>query len=418
MKYLKKTSYVILILILLSSQIIISDFSEEAEAKSLRDLKDEIAELEQKKKESENAQAATEAEIAAAKAKITKLSVEKEQIENDIDKLTEEIEQLNKDIIAKNEEIKDIISYYQLSATGENAYLEYVFKSNDFTDFIYRMAIAEQLSNYNTKLINDYNDLITQNENKKEELSNKSLELSAKTKELEKKVSELRVELKDQVKGALSIEDEIKLLKQTLKSYQELYDTYECEEDMQYSACLAKVPANVLPPGTAFYRPVVAGRISSNYGSRSYYLNGKLQTDFHYGLDFAATHGVNVYSVANGRIVAIVNKSSCGGNMVYIAHTVNGKNYTSAYYHLATVKVKVGDTVTYNSIIGTVGGNPRIETWDRCSTGSHVHLQMATGHYMSDYYTYSGFVAKGVNPRTVVNAPALGGSFSSREIKY
>jgi Membrane-bound metallopeptidase len=418
MKYLKKISYIILIAIMISLQVVIPDFREEATAKSLRDLRGELAELEVKQEESKKAQAATEAQIAAAKAQIVKLSKEKEDIENDIDILNAEIEQLNKDIVAKNEEIKDIISYYQLSATGEDAYLEYVFTATDFTDFIYRMAIAEQLSNYNTKLINEYNDLITKNEKKKEELSDKIVELNAKTKELEKKVSELQVELKDNIKGALSIEDEIKLIKQTLKSYIELYETYKCEEDLEHSACLAKVPANVLPPGTAFYRPVVTGRVSSNYGSRTYTLGGKVTTDFHYGLDFSSSHGNNVYAVANGRVVAIVNRSSCGGNMVYIAHTVNNKNYTSSYYHLASIKVKTGDIVTYNSVIGTVGGNPSIETWDRCSTGSHVHLQLATGHYMSDYFTYSGFVSKTFNPRNVLNAPPLGGTVTNRTTKY
>ena len=48
-------------------------------------------------------------------------------------------------------------------------YLEYVFTATDFTDFIYRMAIAEQLSDYNEKLISDYEDLIIENEKKKEE---------------------------------------------------------------------------------------------------------------------------------------------------------------------------------------------------------------------------------------------------------
>ena len=45
MKYIKKISYVLLIIILLGVQVVIPDFIPEAEAKSLKNLKDELATL-------------------------------------------------------------------------------------------------------------------------------------------------------------------------------------------------------------------------------------------------------------------------------------------------------------------------------------------------------------------------------------
>lgn len=431
MKTVKKISYVLLVIVLLGVQVVIPDFIPEIEAKSLKNLRDELSELKAKYKENQGQQQATEAEINAANRQIGKLSEEKNVIKTEIQELTTQIEQLNKDIEDKNEDIKEIIRHYQLTATGSNAYLEYVFDSADFTDFIYRMAIAEQLSDYNAELITEYENLIIANETKKTQLSNKQIELEKKTKELENKIIELQDVLADTLDGAMSIEDEIKDVEKILKEYESRYKEYKCEETEDYKSCMAKAPSNQLPPGTAFYRPVVSGTLSSNFGPRSFMLNGKPYSDFHQGLDFATSHGSKIYSVANGKVVYIQNakntydndknkKKICGGNKIYIAHTVNGKKYTSGYFHVGNINVKVGDVVTYDTVIATVGGVPWIEYWEnpRCSTGAHVHLQLATGHYMSDYLFYSNFAARSFNPREVLNAPAEGKRFADRKTKY
>ena len=173
MKFIKNITYIILAVVLLGSQVVIPDFIEEAQAESLKDLRAELATLEKEYNDKQHEKEVTEAEIAAAKKEVDRISIEQEEIEQEIKDITAEMETLKQQIEDKNEQIKEIIAYYQLSATGSDAYLEYVFTATDFTDFIYRMAIAEQLSDYNDKLISDYEDLILQNEKKKEELSNK-----------------------------------------------------------------------------------------------------------------------------------------------------------------------------------------------------------------------------------------------------
>ena len=155
MKIIKKISYVLLTILLLSSQVMISDFQEEAEAKSLKDLRAELQELYQKQKENQDKQEATEEEIEETNEEIAKLTKEKEEIRSQIRDLEAEIEQLNKDIEAKNKEIQDIISYYQITSSNPNMYLEYVLTATDLTDMIYRAAVAEQLSDYNDSLIEE-----------------------------------------------------------------------------------------------------------------------------------------------------------------------------------------------------------------------------------------------------------------------
>ena len=81
MNILKRISYMLLIVILLSTQVVLPDFYLDAEAKSLNDMKAELAELEKKYAEYEKEQEATEEEILEAESVIAEMMKEKEDIE-------------------------------------------------------------------------------------------------------------------------------------------------------------------------------------------------------------------------------------------------------------------------------------------------------------------------------------------------
>lgn len=412
MKLVKKIGYLIVTIIVLLVQVSVpmkNDYVD-ASAKTLRTMKAELAKLESELEENKRNQQAAESNISSSKKRIDQIAQEKVDIETEIKDLGEEITTLNKEIVDMNDEIKDILNYYQLSNTGDSASLEYVFSADDYTDFIYRMAITEQLSDYNNETIKEYNKKISDNERKKVELADKKVELGKKEIELDENIKNQQGKLDTAMDGALDIEDEIGALKKTIKLYEE---TYKCKLDETLEECLR----GRLPAGTSFFRPVVSGRVSSNYGPRSYILHGRWTSDFHYGLDFSGTHYSKIYSAANGKVAAIFPKKNCGGNMVYINHNINGKKYTTAYFHMATVTVKVGQNVTYETQIGTMGGTSA-EYWDGCSTGSHLHFSVATGNWGDTYYSYSGHISKNVNPRTVMNVPVLGKYFSSRTARY
>ena len=409
MKYLKKINFLVLIVILLVVNF--ATPKQEVQAKTLRDLKAELEDAINRYNSGQSEKALTEQQIESKRERVRNINEEIDKTQKEISDLSKEIEELEKDIEEKEKEIKQIINYYQLSS-GESIYLEYAFKAADFTDFIYRLAVSEQLSSYNDRLIDEYNAKIKENEQKQKELNQKTIDLNNKQNELEKEIRDLGSHLSEVMEINVSVEDEIKSLRELIDTYE---NVHHCKLDDDLDVCIL----DQLPPGTAFYRPVVSAYISSDYGARTYYLNGKLVSDFHYGVDFAGTgHGANVYSIASGRVAWITRKSSCGGNMVYIHHTVNGKEYTSGYFHLASINVSVGDVVTKDTVIGAVGGNPRIETWDGCSNGTHLHLQMATTHIEARDGFYTRFLARRIDPMSVVNMPTYGNSFSNRTTKY
>ncbi|TLG74291.1 peptidoglycan DD-metalloendopeptidase family protein [Culicoidibacter larvae] len=97
----------------------------------------------------------------------------------------------------------------------------------------------------------------------------------------------------------------------------------------------------------------------------------------HIGTDLAVPVGTEVYPVIKGTVVytaggAVEGDNSANGgygNVIAVAHTVQGVQYVSVYGHLSSINVSVGDTVTTNTIIG-LSGNTGM------STGAHLHIEL------------------------------------------
>lgn len=393
----------VFVLLFIVSFLFINSLS--ADAKTLAGMKQELQEAKDKYESNKNSQKLTEDEIENIKSKIEQLNIEKIKIQEEIEDLNGELIELAESIKKMEKEMKSIINYYQLSSTN-SIYMEYAFNAKSYTDFIYRLAIIEQLSKYRKETIEKYNSLIEENKIKLKELTSKRLSLDKLETELSNELSGLGSELKNMSEAAFDIEEEIADLEKQVTLYEK---TYKCYDDEEISVCIDRRNNTGIPSAAGFYRPVTAGRINATYGYTSYY-----GSNFHYGTDIGVSHGTQVYPIADGKVVRVTYRSSCGGNMVFIAHTVNGKKYTSLYAHLASSTVKVGDVVDHNTVIGYSGGVPWIETWDRCSTGAHLHLQIGEGNYMIDYFVYATFTAKSFDPKTVINFPAWHEYFTGR----
>ncbi|MCM1370282.1 MAG: peptidoglycan DD-metalloendopeptidase family protein [Clostridium sp.] len=400
-KLIKQSFNIVLIITLLLASISLP--KEITYAKTLGDLKVELQKTIDEYNEAQQNKNLTQQQINAVKANIQNTIDQINNSQTEISDLSNEIEELNKNIQTKKNQIKEIISFYQISGSN-SANLDYIMGAKTFTDFIYRVAISEQLIQYNDDLVNEYNSLIEQNKQKQTELKDKIKSLEEKQKSLQEDLNSLGTQMNQIVDVTVDIEEEIAVQKQAIKMYEEQYG---CKDNDDLDVCTK----GQLPPDTSFWRPLESGRRTSEYGYRS------SLGDFHTGIDLSA-NGAKVYSSANGVVAGIVRKSSCGGNKIYIHHKVNGVTYTTGYHHLRTILVNVGDTVTKDTVIAISGGNPRIETWDKCSTGPHLHFSVAYGLYLSDYKSWSTFISKTVDPRKIVNFPAGSGQFTNRTTKY
>lgn len=402
MKYFSKLLLVLIIFIPLSIS-----------AQTLGGLKAEYQKMKNDYDQNRANKQMTQAEIANLKSKIKVINEEIDSINGDIDNLNKEIEERYLEIEKMDGEIKKILNYYQV-ASGEEFYLEYVFKATDYTDFIYRLAVVEQLSKYLNDTIDKYNSLIEQNKESINELASKKSSLKSKEEELSIQYKKLEQEVIGIDIAGVSIKEEMDTIAKSIKLYQ---DTYKCSDTEDISACVnrynrarqqsggsARSAANYnVPSAYGFYVPIT-------------YWTGVYEFRHHdNGFDLSTPEGQEVHPIADGVVIDIWYQYNCGGNMVWIAHTVNGVKYTSAYFHLKTVNVSLDQTVTHNTVIGLSGGARRgtsTNTYDNCTTGPHLHLQTAYGHYDRIIYypsegryhiSYSSWNANSFNPRNIIN---------------
>ncbi|MEI7830989.1 MAG: M23 family metallopeptidase [Prolixibacteraceae bacterium] len=87
---------------------------------------------------------------------------------------------------------------------------------------------------------------------------------------------------------------------------------------------------------------------------------------FHYGMDFTAPQGTDIFATGNG-IVKEAGRDAGYGNTIIIDH---GYGYESMYGHLSRIMVKVGQTIKRGDIIGLVGSTG-------ASVGPHLHYEVS-----------------------------------------
>jgi murein DD-endopeptidase MepM/ murein hydrolase activator NlpD len=118
------------------------------------------------------------------------------------------------------------------------------------------------------------------------------------------------------------------------------------------------------PGGTIenFQLPLQAP-ISSEFGLRTHPISGR--REFHKGIDIAAPAGADVPAVLAGEVVTAGYVGGYG-NTVVVRHQ---HGLETRYAHLASVKVKPGDAVSAQQVLGCVGSTGN-------STAPHLHFEV------------------------------------------
>lgn len=371
------------------------------EAQTLNSMYSELKRLKKERNEINNQKKMTENDINKLSDEIVNTGTLIERTREEIKKASSDIDESLSKIESKKEESMELLKFLQLSS-GENVYLDYVLSSTDYTDFVYRYSVVSQLANYNNALISELESLVKELENKKVTLNSKEMELNSKKDELASKQAILNSQFKEIREGYVDINEEIASLQKSISYYEKL----GCKGYQDVSTCTS------LPYADGFKYPLKSGYISSGYGKRTYWLRGRLVSDYHYGFDMAGNaEGTYVYAAAPGKVIDVKYKSTCGGNQVFIAHRVNGKNYTTTYAHMLSISVEKNQVVTAETVIGKVGGystSYQHGGYDYCTTGAHLHFGIADGHRSTS------FSANSFSPRSIFPKINYGLSFSYR----
>ncbi len=388
---MKRVTVTILILSLAVFLMIPSKVS----AKTLQDMYNELAKLQNQYEANRGKRQLTQSQINELNAEINSITATIEQTRKEIKQAEEDIETSKQKIEDKKVETDGLIQFLQVS-NGGNIYLEYLFDAENYTDFIYRYEVVKQLTHYNSDLIDELEKLIIELQAKEKELSEKNVKLEADRKTLTEKVGTLTSSLSNYMSEGVDIEEDIKDLRKQIKVYEDM----GCGRNQELNSCTATINAY------GWKYPLSRGCVTSEY------TGWNARTDWsggggHHAIDLdCVSEGVNVYAAADGVISRIAFFGSCGGNTVYINHTVNGKRYTTQYMHLLSVAsgMYVGKVVTDNTVIGYVGGwSTSISHggYDYCTTGTHLHFGVAEGHSAFDFNSHS------INPREIFSFPSL-----------
>lgn len=376
---MKKISSVILLILLTIFIIPVN-----TNAKTLKQLEDEVnnftADLESKN----NQIAANDAEVAEIKQKIADYENQISEIKSETAVLEQEIEESNIEIAEKSEQSKSLFQYLQVSE-GENAYVEYIFGATDVTDMVYRMAIVEQLTEYNDQVMDDLTKLIEDNKQRKEELAAKNTELEKLTDELEAEQSKINAETAAIRDAMPSVEKQKEEAEKQLAYYKKL----GCGENEDITSCEMRVNGNSVPSASGFYRPMVSGYVTQNWMNAG-----------HLGIDLSNTNKtIEIYPVASGVVFAKY-YDTYGALVLKIRHNVNGRYIYSTYAHLSAWYVNVGDVVTPDTVIGRMGNTGY-------SFGAHLHLELTTcDWHAGGGCTWATYQKSTINPRQYIGFPS------------
>ena len=380
--------------------LMIFTFSCNANAKTLKDLKNELAKYEKDMNSAKNQKSLTQSEINSTNNRVREITETIQKDEETIKKTEDEIIDLEKKINEKDNQIKDTILYLQIT-NSENVYLEYIFGAKSIEDLISRSIISEQIVEYNDNLIDDYNKTIIEYKEKNKNLANQIIKLNDEQDNLETELVRLGDSLSSTMEEMASVQSQIDAQKKLIQYYEK---TLGCKDEQDILTC------GIIPFSGKMIRPINSGAVSSEYGYRLHPTQHVWK--LHSGIDMYGS--TDVYAVAPGTVAGVSWKNSCGGTMLFVHHNINGKYYTSTYMHLYQVNVKVGDYVDQNTKIAVTGGSKSLTPWDSCSTGRHLHLSISSGLYLKEYTAWSTWTSKLVNPRTMVNFPSKGVYWSNR----
>lgn len=344
--------------------------------KSMDDVEKERDEIKDKLSDAENEVADIIIEIDEIEEEMAELdSVLKEnknqvkETEKDIDEVQNEIDELEKKIEERFEILKDRAKSYQENG-GNSRFIDVLFDSEDFSDFISRASAISKITDADSKLIEEQKrdkekveEKLDTLEDMKSELENKQEQLKEQKEVKEKADKDLKSKKEDlnNKVDKLEMEDnDLSDLESKLKREKEAKDEAEKQAQSESSSDDSTVAYSKDTGGGEYAWPTEGGYISSTQGQRW----GRE----HKGVDIARTDRSTsppIYAAESGTVKSAGTMNGYG-NTVVIDH---GNGMETLYGHMSSIKASTGQKVERGQQIGVMGSTGN-------STGIHLHFEV------------------------------------------
>ena len=385
-----------------------------------------LSEAQQEKKTLEN-------DLQKAKELIDSLKGSKEDIQSEVEKLDKQLNEISGKVkefesrlSKKRQEIADTESALNkakeqekkqyrnmkkriqfMYENGQTSYVEMLLSADSFTDFLNAVEYITQISQYDRKMLKEYQNMqVTIADTQKTlETDYASLQsLQAKVQEEKQAVAALesakKGELNDvaddltdaqtvakayeaeiqaqneviaQIQAAQKRAAEQQAAQQQAQAAEENQGATDAAGENQNTAQNTTPSGNGQSTGSMMWPCPSSKRVTSDYGPRTSPTNGASSN--HKGIDIGAAYGADIVA-SDGGTVLVATYSSSGGNYVIIDH---GGGLCTVYMHASSLTVSAGQTVSKGQVIAKVGSTG-------ISTGNHLHFGVTlNGVYVSPW---------------------------------
>jgi len=287
---------------------------------------------------------------------------ELQAIERDLELAQKEIKQGEDEFILEKHLLKEktklleirLREIYKRPLTG---YLEILFNSESFSDFLTRFRYIKKILSLDAEVISDIQQQMKKIEDNKMNLENREEILSLLKKEVEKEKENIEFSIKARKSIINKIDSQkevyLKSLKELEQSSQEIKSIieriYKQQEEDSKKVSQKEVPAIILKPKKGILALPIQGKLISKYGRQK---NADFNTyTFNSGIDISAPLGQVVHAAGSGEVI-YTGSIKGYGQIIIIDH---GGRITTLYAHLSKILIDIGDKVKKGQIVGQVG---------------------------------------------------------------
>lgn len=366
-----------------------------------------------------------ESQKKAAQAEQSALTNQLNQIVSDMDETQKKLDEKNQEIKVAEDELVDAKieenTQYQdmklrikfMYERGDTTFLEILMSSESITDLLNKADYVKQLSEYDRKMLEKFQEIVKTVEEKEAQLKTEYEELSVlrddliaqqdnveallaanqlQISDLESKIGQNAALLQNLIAKA----EEEKRIREQQQAAAEAEKNKQNNSSSSGNTSSSSKPSGstgttTIPSGSTgttttpsgstgtttkpsgstssgsstsgatgtFTNPCPSGYVSSTFGYRTF------DNSFHKGLDLAAPAGSPTYAADGGKVI-IAGWSNSAGNWVVIDH---GNGFVTKYMHHSAIYVSAGQYVSRGQQIGAVGTTGY-------SSGNHLHFQV------------------------------------------
>ncbi|MFO7172072.1 MAG: peptidoglycan DD-metalloendopeptidase family protein [Bacillota bacterium] len=317
--------------------------------------------LEQQAADAEQAWRQALAEAREAQARLAERERQLAEAEAQLQAVTAELQQVEAKLDRQQAALGTRVR--ALYIDGQVDFLEVLFSATSFTDFLTRFELLQSVARQDARLVAELQAtrrIVEEKRAQAQALRDHRAALEAEARR-QKELADLKAAQAEQNRR------QMEMAKRMLQAALDDLEAQNRNIEKQIREVELQL-ARQRNGGLAMRFPVDRVRVTDNYGERWHPILGGYR--MHWGVDFAANYGDNVYAAESGTVIAAGWQGSYGYAVIIYHGDIPGRGSISTLYaHNSQLLVKPGDEVVQGQVIAKAGSTG----W---STGPHVHFEV------------------------------------------